>query len=51
MGVEEIAPFVLNEEVDERRWVTAAEAEQLLDYEHDRALVREALGVLPPDAA
>jgi 8-oxo-dGTP diphosphatase len=43
MSVEEVAPFVLNDEVDERRWVTAAEAEQLLDYEHDRALVRAAL--------
>ena len=46
MTVEELAPFVVNDEVDERRWVTPAEAERLLDYEHDRALVREALG--PP---
>jgi ADP-ribose pyrophosphatase YjhB (NUDIX family) len=30
-------------EVDQRRWIPAAEAERLLDYEHDRALVREAL--------
>jgi len=43
MSVEEVAPFAVNDEVDERRWVTAAEAELLLDYEHDRALVREAL--------
>ncbi len=44
MSVEEIAPFAVNDEVDERRWVSSAEAERLLDYEHDRALVREALG-------
>jgi 8-oxo-dGTP diphosphatase len=44
MTVEEVAPFAVNDEVDERRWVTRAEAERLLDYEHDRALVREALG-------
>ena len=43
MSVEQIAPFVVNDEVDERRWVTASEAEKLLDYEHDRALVRQAL--------
>lgn len=45
MTVDEVAPFVVNDEVDERRWVTAVEAERLLDYEHDRALVREALGL------
>ncbi len=45
MTVDEVAPFVVNDEVDERRWVTPAEAERLLDYEHDRALVREALGL------
>ncbi len=44
MTVDEVAPFVVNAEVDERRWVTAADAVRLLDYEHDRALVREALG-------
>ncbi len=43
MSVEEVAPFVVNDEVDERRWATAAEAERLLDYEHDRALVRAVL--------
>ncbi len=43
MHVTDDAPFVVNDEVDERRWVTPVEAEQLLDYEHDRALVREAL--------
>lgn len=32
--------FVANREVDELRWVTFEEAEALLDYEHDRALVR-----------
>ena len=30
-------------EVDERRWIAVAEAERLLDYEHDRELVREAV--------
>lgn len=44
MRVAEDTPFIVNNEVDERRWVTPEEAEQLLDYEHDRALVREALG-------
>ncbi len=46
MTVDAVAPFVVNDEVDERRWVTQAEAERLLDYEHDRVLVREALGVM-----
>ena len=32
--------FAPNEEVDEMRWVTPAEAEGLLSYEHDRALAR-----------
>ena len=31
------------DEVDEIRWVTVEEAEQLLNYERDSALVREAL--------
>ena len=48
MSVDEVAPFMHNAEVDERRWVTPAEAERLLDYEHDRALVREALGLEQP---
>ena len=43
MSVAELSPFMLNDEVDERRFLTAAEAERLLDYEHDRELVREAL--------
>ena len=30
-------------EVDERRWIPVEQAEKLLDYEHDRALVREAV--------
>jgi 8-oxo-dGTP pyrophosphatase MutT (NUDIX family) len=33
-------------EVDERRWIAAEHAERLLDYEHDRALVREALAAV-----
>jgi len=32
--------FAPNEEVDEMRWVTPAEAEGLLTYEHDRELAR-----------
>lgn len=32
-----------SDEVDERRWIPTDEADLLLDYEHDRALVREAL--------
>lgn len=44
MHVDAVAPFVLNDEVDERRFVTPEEAERLLAYEHDRALVREATG-------
>ena len=31
-------------EVDEVRWVTPGEAEQLLDHDRDRELVRSALG-------
>ena len=47
MSVETVEPFVVNDEVDQRRWATAAEADRLLDYEHDRALVREALALEP----
>ena len=36
--------FAPNEEVDEMRWLSPADAEQLLTYDHDRALVREAGG-------
>jgi 8-oxo-dGTP diphosphatase len=32
--------FAPNDEVDEMRWLTPAEARDLLSYEHDRALVR-----------
>jgi 8-oxo-dGTP diphosphatase len=32
--------FVPNDEVDELRWLPSAEALELLDYDHDRALVR-----------
>ena len=32
--------FEPNDEVDELRWLSAAEALELLDYEHDRDLVR-----------
>jgi 8-oxo-dGTP diphosphatase len=35
--------FSRGREVDELRWVTEDEATALLDYEHDRRLVREAL--------
>ncbi len=35
--------FAPGPEVDELRWVNGDEAEELLTYEHDRALVREAL--------
>jgi 8-oxo-dGTP pyrophosphatase MutT (NUDIX family) len=31
--------FVPNDEVDELRWVTPAEALDLVDYDHDRALL------------
>ena len=37
-------PFEPNDEVDELRWVSAEEAVALLDYEHDRELIAEALG-------
>jgi 8-oxo-dGTP diphosphatase len=33
------AEFAPNDEVDELRWLTAAEARDLLSYDHDRALV------------
>ena len=36
--------FVPNAEVDELRWVDLETAEELLQYEHDLELVREALG-------
>jgi 8-oxo-dGTP diphosphatase len=33
------APFAPNDEVDELRWVTPAEARELVSYEHDRVLL------------
>jgi 8-oxo-dGTP diphosphatase len=39
----ESGEFAPNEEVDEVRWLSPAEAEELLTYDHDRALVREAV--------
>jgi 8-oxo-dGTP pyrophosphatase MutT (NUDIX family) len=37
----ESGEFTPNEEVDEVRWLSPAEAERLLTYDHDRALARE----------
>jgi 8-oxo-dGTP diphosphatase len=34
------APFVPNDEVDEIRWCSLAEAQQQLSYDHDRDLLR-----------
>jgi len=34
--------FVPSDEVDEMRWLPVADAEELLSYEHDRELLREA---------
>jgi 8-oxo-dGTP diphosphatase len=39
MGVAHEGAFEPSDEVDELRWVTPAEAAQLLSYEHDRGLV------------
>ena len=38
----ESGEFAPNEEVDEVRWLSPTEAEELLTYDYDRALVREA---------
>ena len=38
--------FVPSDEVDAIRWIPASEAEGVLEYEHDRRLVREALAAL-----
>jgi 8-oxo-dGTP pyrophosphatase MutT (NUDIX family) len=35
--------FVPSDEVDEIRWVPASEVDGVLDYDHDRRLVREVL--------
>ena len=39
--------FEPHREVDEIRWLDEASARELLTYEHDRMLVREALGAEP----
>jgi 8-oxo-dGTP diphosphatase len=39
MDVDEVPSFVVNDEVDEVRWVTPDEARALLTYERDRAIV------------
>jgi len=39
--------FAVNDEVDELRWVAAADAAALLTYPKDQALVRQATEVLP----
>jgi 8-oxo-dGTP diphosphatase len=36
--------FAVSDEVDEMRWVAAAEARHVLSYEHDRVLLRELTG-------
>ena len=36
--------FVPSQEVDEVRWLTPADADRLLSYEHDRELLREVTG-------
>ena len=38
----ESGAFAPNEEVDEVRWLSPADAERLLSYDHDRALARAA---------
>ncbi|MCW3015430.1 MAG: hypothetical protein JWO02_2522 [Solirubrobacterales bacterium] len=43
MEVVEDEGLTPSREVDERRWVPVQQADALLDYEHDRELVREAL--------
>jgi 8-oxo-dGTP diphosphatase len=42
--------FVANPEVDELRWLAFGEAERLLSYEHDRALLRRVLSGVPSAA-
>ena len=37
----ESGDFTPNDEVDEVRWLSPADAERLLSYDHDRALLRE----------
>lgn len=38
-GVDDLAPFVPNKEVDEVRWVGIRDARKLLTYDHDRSLL------------
>ena len=40
--------FQPNDEVDETRWITGAEAATLLSYEHDRRLVATVAATSPP---
>lgn len=40
--------FVVNDEVDEIRWVVAAEGRTLVSYDRDRALLDEAARILDP---
>ncbi len=43
--------FVVNDEVDELRWLSTAEAADLLTYEHDRHLLEVAVGELAPPSS
>ena len=40
--------FVPNDEVDELRWLAATDADRLLTYADDRALLGELLGAFEP---
>ncbi len=40
--------FEPNDEVDETRWITGAQAATLLSYEHDRRLIAALAGTSPP---
>jgi 8-oxo-dGTP diphosphatase len=46
MEAVDVDDFVVNDEVDELRWVGGSEALALLSYDRDKALVAEALEVL-----
>ena len=41
MRVAGIEPWVPDDEVDERRWVTLEQAERMLTYDHDRVLLAQ----------
>jgi 8-oxo-dGTP diphosphatase len=43
--------FEANKEVDELRWLSLAEAKQLLSYERDRELLEAAVEILDPPGA